>query len=56
MSNSERSGGGGIGCFSLVLFCILVWFLLFGVTVGGVHYGMSCDTTNGVMLENWEDI
>lgn len=41
-SNSGSSGGGECGCFSSVLFLLLMWALLFGVSVDGKHYGIGC--------------
>ncbi len=42
------SSGGGCGCLSLVVFCLLIWALLFGVTVNGTHYGITCSMARGV--------
>lgn len=44
---SEKSRGG-LGCIGTVLTVIVLWALLFGVTIGGRHYGISCSATRGV--------
>ncbi len=49
---TDSGNSGGWGCVSFVLFCIVAWALLFGVTVGTKHYGLiGCDAANGVKLE-----
>lgn len=50
-SNSGSSGGGGCGCFSSVLFLLLMWALLFGVSVDGKHYGIGCSCDDGVSVD-----
>ena len=47
---SENSSSG-CGCFSLILFVLLVWALLFGVTYGGKHHFISCSCERGVTVE-----
>jgi hypothetical protein len=42
------SSGGGCGCLSIILFVMLVWALVFGVTIDGRHYGISCSMARGV--------
>lgn len=40
------------GCIGTVLLVVAVWALIFGVTVGGKHYGVSgCDTDHGVKVD-----
>jgi hypothetical protein len=48
MSKAKSSSGGGCGCVSLILTCVVVWAVIFGVTIGGKHYGMSCSCKRGV--------
>lgn len=56
MSENKRSrrasgnGGGGCGCLGILVFCLLVWALAFGVTVGGRHYGIGCTCADGVAI------
>ncbi len=47
---SETSSGGGCGCIGLVLFGLLFWALMFGVTVDGEHYLIDCSCDNGVQV------
>src|SRR5262249_21799097 len=40
------------GCITTIVLCVVAWALIFGVTVGGKHYGMSgCDTDHGVKVD-----
>lgn len=55
MSSEDSSSGCGcgcgcVGCLSWVLVFLVFWALLFGVTVGSQHYGISCSTSQGVVL------
>lgn len=44
--------GGGMGCVSTILVCVLAWALLFGVTVSGKHYGLKdCSCARGVEID-----
>lgn len=51
-SETEMKSGGCGGCLSIVLFLFLIWALLFGVTVGGIHYSISCDGMSGVNIKS----
>ena len=43
---------GGAGCFTSILIIVALWALIFGVTIGGKHYGVTgCDSTNGVQID-----
>lgn len=58
MSNDGESSGG-CGCWgivSFILFVIVVWALLFGVTIDGRHYGVSCSTERGVEFQSGEPV
>ena len=45
---SEASVTGCGGCLSIIVFAIVAWALIFGVTIGGVHHDMSCSCKRGV--------
>jgi len=54
MSDDKIVVNGGTGCFgclTIIAFFIIVWALIFGVTVGGHHYGISCSTADGVRFD-----
>ena len=54
MSKSSSSGGG-CGCISIILGCIALWAVLFGVTINGKHYGLvDCSTNKGVTIHTGE--
>jgi hypothetical protein len=54
--DDDGGGCGCWGCFSVVFALLLAWALLFGVTVGGRHYGMSCSMDRGVEVRWGEDL
>lgn len=39
---SSGGSGGGCGCFSLIMFVLLMWALIFGVTLENRHYSIGC--------------
>ena len=43
--------GNGCGCVTTILAITFIWAVLFGVTVGGKHYGMSCTNEEGVRID-----
>lgn len=47
MSNNQSNGG----CLSLIVFILLVWALIFGVTWNGKHHGINCSTERGVGID-----
>ena len=48
-SSDNSSSGGCCGCITFPIFCLILWALIFGVTVGGKHYGVSgCSRAGGV--------
>lgn len=47
---SSENSSGGCGCIGLILWCILIWALLFGVTVDGQHYLLDCSCDRGVQV------
>lgn len=51
VETSVSLGFGCFGCLSLILFAFLLWALVYGVTIGGRHYSVSCTTEHGVALE-----
>lgn len=50
-SSSKKKVGDGCGCLGIVFFGIVMWALLFGVTVGDRHYGIGCSTDRGVEVK-----
>lgn len=46
-----KKSGSPFGCVWFCIAVILVWGLLFGVTVGGKHHGIGCSCERGVMVE-----
>ena len=50
--SNDSGGGSGCGCITLPVFCIILWAILFGVTVDGKHYGISgCSCDRGVVVD-----
>lgn len=48
---SDNNSGGGCGCFTFIIMCLIAWALVFGVTINGKHYGVAgCDPDNGVQI------
>ena len=39
------------GCLGVAVTLIVLWAVLFGVTVGGKHYGLRCDSHKGVVID-----
>ncbi len=40
------------GCIIIILACLALWGLIFGVTIAGKHYGLSaCSTKKGLVFE-----
>lgn len=40
------------GCLTVVVAVIALWALIFGITYGGVHYGLSsCSCDHGVVID-----
>lgn len=53
--NISMSRNGCIGCIGTVFGIIILWSLVFGVTVGGEHYGLaSCSCNEGVVIDTGE--
>ncbi len=51
MSAEGSEKGCTLGCFPFVLSCLVLWALIFGVTVGDKHYDLSCSCNHGVNVE-----
>lgn len=48
---SKSSNGGG-GCLRVILGLLFIWALVFGVSVGGKHYGLkNCSCDKGVEID-----
>lgn len=47
---SSDNSGCGCGCIGLVLWIVLIWALLFGVTYDGRHYLLDCSCDHGVQV------
>ena len=41
----------GVGCVTMIVMFIVVWGLLFGVTIDGKHHGISCSRAKGVEIQ-----
>lgn len=58
MSDDHEGGCGcGCGCSSIVgavLFVILLWAIVFGVTLGSRHYVLDLSLEEGVVLDDGE--
>lgn len=39
---------GCTGCLGVIVFVFVMWALIFGFTVGGQHYGITCSFEHGV--------
>ena len=49
---SDENNGGCLGCLGVILVTVMIWALLFGVTIGGKHYGIKdCSVEKGVELD-----
>ena len=50
-NSNVGSGTDALGCAGVVLRIAFLWALIFGVTVGGKHYGASCSCDRGVAVD-----
>jgi len=44
----EGGGSSDAGCLASILLALVVWALVFGVTVDGKHWTISCSGSKGV--------
>jgi hypothetical protein len=51
---AKNGDDGGCGCLGFIAFLIVLWALVFGVTIDGKHYGLSCSVAQGVEIQ-WGD-
>ena len=51
MADQKEVSVGCGGCLSLIIFVIIIWALLFGVTINGKHYGLSCSGDKGIEVK-----
>jgi hypothetical protein len=49
--NENGGENGCFGCLATIVFFVVLWGLIFGVTIGGVHHALSCNTDDGVVIE-----
>ena len=49
-SSSSSSSSGGGSCLGCVIFIIVMWAVIFGVTWQGIHYSMDCSSSDGVQI------
>lgn len=54
--SDDESSGGGCGCLGVIITVIVIWALLFGVTVGGEHYILNCSGDQGVSIDGFDDV
>jgi hypothetical protein len=54
MSETTRTRIGCFGCLGTIIILILIWALIFGVTIGGRHYGISSCDGEGVHIQTGE--
>ncbi len=52
MTQGYQASGSPVGCLSLIITVILVWALIFGVTLDGKHYGLDCSCAHGVTIQH----
>ncbi len=50
-TRASSSDSSPFGCVALILTCLVVWALVFGVTVGGRKYEVGCSCDRGVVVE-----
>ena len=56
MSDETTTVGCGLpGCVMVIVALIILWAILFGVTVGGQHYGLDCSCDQGVQVEGFDE-
>ena len=58
--DGENDSGGCTGCLTTIGVVVLLWALVFGVTIGGKHYGFSgcssCSCNEGVVFDWGEPV
>jgi hypothetical protein len=55
MTDELKVNVGCGGCLGTILIVVIVWALLFGVTIGGHHYGLDeCSCDKGVVVHTGE--
>lgn len=51
-SEADVSASGGcVGCIGTIVVLIMAWALIFGVTIGGKHYGVSGCGCDGIEID-----
>ncbi len=50
--SETRVNFGCFGCVGFILTCMVLWALIFGITYGGKHHGVTCGNgSQGVVVE-----
>ena len=51
MSKKVEVNYGCSGCIGFIATVLVLWAFIFGVTVSGRHYDLSCSCDRGVVVE-----
>lgn len=52
MGETDKTESTGCwGFVTSIIAIIVLWALVFGVTIDGKHYSLSCDAKHGVVIE-----
>lgn len=50
--SSNSTVNCGCGCFSTIISILIIWALIFGITIDGKYYGVSCSCSKGVDISS----
>lgn len=48
--NTVKKIGCQVGCLNIVLFILVMWVLIFGISIQGKHYQIGCSCNKGVTV------